>query len=454
MNSFHIVFFILPYICVITLRIMAAPQETLYQVALPPSAVEFNPEMLYGLMRDLRGSDIYVTEVEVPTFADESPLIKVESAENTLLIFWYAGENHRKAYEEIGKIGSAYTISPDVAGPNTNSLTLFLPFMEARQDQRTRKPMPGSSQMSIVKNQGVNTIALAREISLVARANRVATLDLHNFHSAKQLIEESAYRPEGPIEHINFTSLPVFADHLMAQGVIQDPREWVIGGTDLGDLNRQLPLQRYFRERYGIDIPLAIIDKKRTASEEGTRSITEQRLLYGEVEDKEVILVDDVIASASTLRFGTKIYKDLKARGVRIYSPQALFVDEFYSNTRGLLADSFVRSITVSDVLPVKKRLGKFRDIPYIGRGQEKKRVEILDTQRMFNDTVRALAYHTSIAELRETLPDYIWNMEDPKTLYQEISGKIYPPEEIGAVYLGGGEFGPLETSGEIYSSP
>lgn len=421
-------------------------------IAIPPSAENFHPKLIALMEHSLAEQNVKVEEIDIASFPDQSPLTKVSEADHTLLIFWYGGENWKEAYAEIGHVGSALTIHTDQAGANTERLGIYLPFMEARQDKRTLKPIPESKEMAIVKNQGVNTIALAREIGLVARASYVVTQDLHSYTAAKQLVEESSFRPEGALEHLHLTSVSLFADRIIEQ--ITDPSEWAIGGTDLGDLNRQVPLQNYFKQKYNIELPLVIMGKERISTEDGTRSITKAQLLHGNPAHKRILLVDDIISSGGTLRENAGVYTDLQAKELHIFAPQALFVPEtFYSTVRNILADPIVSSITVTDILPIKKRLGKVRDIPYTKIGVTKKIVQVIDSSPLFTSIVGALASAHSTQEARKRLEDYVWDMQDPHGLFQKITGIELPEKHISALYVGDGEFAPLPEAATLFKA-
>jgi phosphoribosylpyrophosphate synthetase len=420
-------------------------------IAIPPTAENFHPKLVTLMEHSLTQRNLKVESVAIASFPDQSPLVKVSEADHTLLIFWYGGENWKEAYAEIGHVGSALTMQPDQAGANTSRLGIYLPFMEARQDKRTLKAIPESTEVAIVKNQGVNTIALAREIGLVARAAYVVTQDLHSYTAAKQLVDESAFRPEGTLEHLHLTSVPLFADRIAP--LITNPTQWAIGGTDLGDLNRQVPLQQYFKRKYGLDLPLIIMGKERVSAEDGTRSITKANLLHGDPTGKRILLVDDVISSGGTLRENVGVYTDFQAEELHIFAPQALFAPEtFYTTVRNVLIDPLVSSITVTDILPIKKRLGKVRDIPYAKVGSKKKVVEVIDSSPLFTSIVETLASTQSIEEARLRLGDNVWDMQDPHELFQKITGVELPRKTVGALY-GDGEFTPLPETAILFDA-
>ncbi|HYC87722.1 MAG TPA: ribose-phosphate pyrophosphokinase [Thermoanaerobaculia bacterium] len=159
-------------------------------------------------------------------------------------------------------------------------VTAVLPYYGyARQDRKDKPRVP-------------ITAKLAADLISTAGADRVLTLDLH------------AAQIQG------FFNIPV--DHLFAAPVIVkylkdvDPGgELVIVSPDAGGVERA----RAYAKRLGAS--LAIIDKRRFAKNQ-----TEVMNIIGEVEGRNVFIVDDIIDTAGTLIHSVAALKDAGARSI------------------------------------------------------------------------------------------------------------------------------------------
>jgi len=126
----------------------------------------------------------------------------------------------------------------------------------------------------------------------VSGAHRVLTMDLH----------------AGQIQ--GFFDIPV--DHLFAVNVFIDYikslklKDLVMVSPDVGSIK----MARSYAKRLGV--PLAIIDKRRESPEK-----TEALHILGEVEGKNAVMVDDLIATGSSLIEGVGALKKAKCKSIR-----------------------------------------------------------------------------------------------------------------------------------------
>ena len=143
-------------------------------------------------------------------------------------------------------------------------ITAVVPYFGyARQDRKDQPRVP-------------ITAKLVANLLTEAGANRVLTMDLH----------------AGQIQ--GFFDIPV--DHLFAVGVFIDhfskmkARDLAVVSPDVGSIK----MARAYAKR--LNAGLAIIDKRRVSPDQ-----TEAMHILGEVKDKDVIIVDDLIATGSSL---------------------------------------------------------------------------------------------------------------------------------------------------------
>jgi len=157
-------------------------------------------------------------------------------------------------------------------------ITAVIPYFGyARQDRKDQPRVP-------------ITAKLVANLLTTAGANRILTMDLH----------------AGQIQ--GFFDIPV--DHLFSIGVFieyfdQRIKDLVVVSPDVGGIK----MARAYAKRLGV--PLAIIDKRRESPEK-----TEAMHILGEVEGKNAIIVDDLVATGSSLFEGVDALKKAGAKSI------------------------------------------------------------------------------------------------------------------------------------------
>jgi ribose-phosphate pyrophosphokinase len=159
-------------------------------------------------------------------------------------------------------------------------ITAVIPYFGyARQDRKDQPRVP-------------ITAKLVANLLTTAGANRVLTMDLH----------------AGQIQ--GFFDIPV--DHLLAVGVFIDYisklnlKDVVVVSPDVGGIK----MARAYAKR--ISAGLAIIDKRRDSPDK-----TEVMHILGEVEAKHAVIVDDLIATGSSLVEAVDALKKAKTKSIR-----------------------------------------------------------------------------------------------------------------------------------------
>jgi ribose-phosphate pyrophosphokinase len=158
-------------------------------------------------------------------------------------------------------------------------ITAVLPYYGyARQDRKDKPRVP-------------ITAKLAADLISKAGADRVLTLDLH------------AAQIQGffniPVDHL--FAAPVIVGHLKSLGL----PDLTIVSPDAGGVERA----RAYAKR--LDASLAIIDKRRFAKNQ-----TEVMNIVGEVEGRNVFIVDDIIDTAGTLISAAQALADQGAQSI------------------------------------------------------------------------------------------------------------------------------------------
>ena len=208
-------------------------------------------------------------------------------------------------------------------------ITAVIPnFGYARQDRRARPRDPISAR-------------LVADLLTAAGADRILTMDLH----APQI--------EGffgiPVDHL--TGAPLLARYFH-QYQAEHPGDYVVVAPDLGAVTRA----RDFAAR--LDCPLAVVDKRRQQA-----NVCEVVNIVGDVKDKYVLMVDDMIDTAGTLcNAAEALVQKGGARQVMAAATHAVLSGPAVERLRNSPIDQVVLLDTIA--LPPEKRLNKFTVLP------------------------------------------------------------------------------------------
>jgi ribose-phosphate pyrophosphokinase len=205
---------------------------------------------------------------------------------------------------------------------SANRISAVIPYFGyARQDRKDEGRVP-------------ITAKLVANMIAGAGADRVLALDLH----AAQL--------QG------FFDIPV--DHLYAAPVLlryfrrlEIPKLTVVA-PDVGSSK----LARAYAKR--LDAGLAIVDKRRV-----TDTDTQVLTVIGNVEDRNVLLVDDMIATAGSITEAAKAVHDLGAKKIYLGATHAVLCGQALER----LTKAPVKKVVMTDTVPVppESRLGNFK---------------------------------------------------------------------------------------------
>jgi ribose-phosphate pyrophosphokinase len=158
-------------------------------------------------------------------------------------------------------------------------VTAVLPFFGyARQDRKDQPRVPITSK-------------LVANLLVAAGVNRVLTMDLH----AQQI--QGFF--DIPVDHLYAS--PVFFDELKSK----DVSNLTIFSPDVGGMK----MANAYAEVLGC--PLGFVAKRRTGA-----STVEAMNLVGEVEGREILLIDDMTETAGTLTAAAKLLKERGAQKV------------------------------------------------------------------------------------------------------------------------------------------
>lgn len=223
-------------------------------------------------------------------------------------------------------------------------ITAVIPYFGyARQDRKDQPRVPISAK-------------LVANLIQAAGANRIMTMDLH----ADQI--------QG------FFDIPV--DHLQSNAIYfpylkdLDLSNTTFASPDVGGVKRARAYAQYF----GRD--LVIVDKERKKANE-VAGMT----LIGDVNGKDVILVDDLIDTAGTLSKAANLLKENGAKSVRALCTHPVLSGKAYDN----INNSALEEVLVCDTIPLT---------------QDSPKIKVLSTAKLFARAIRNTHEHRSISAL------------------------------------------------------
>jgi ribose-phosphate pyrophosphokinase len=194
-------------------------------------------------------------------------------------------------------------------------ITAVVPFFGySRQDKKVmpREPI---------------TARLIADLFLEAGADRLVSVDLHT-GQLQGFISK-------PWDHL--TALPIITDYLSDK---IEPGKQTILSPDAGGVKRA---ERYARHLGG---SVAFIYKRRDAREHNE---SEALSMAGEVTDRHVVIVDDMIDTAGTVTNAAEMMKEFGARSVRVAATHGIFSGPALDRIK----NASIEEVIVTNTLPV-----------------------------------------------------------------------------------------------------
>ncbi len=229
-------------------------------------------------------------------------------------------------------------------------ITAVIPYFGyARQDRKDRPRVPISAK-------------LTANILASSGADRVLTLDLH------------AGQIQGffdiPLDHLY--AINVFFDYFKQNKI----ENLVIVSPDVGGIK----MARAYAKRFGAD--LAIVDKRRKSPES-----TEVMHILGDVKDKNVLLVDDIIATGSSLVRGAAALKQQGAKSIFAVVTHGILSNDAPDKLR----ESDIDSLVITDSIPLTDE-------------KKEKKLKVVSVDELFAEAIKRIHFEKSISVLFDSI--------------------------------------------------
>ncbi|UCD99504.1 MAG: ribose-phosphate diphosphokinase [Chloroflexota bacterium] len=285
---------------------------------------------------------------EVTLFPNDNLFVKLHNSvrgQDVFVIQTTSRPVHRNLMELLIML---QTLRLDSAG----RITAVIPYLcYARSDKKDMPRVP-------------ITARLVADMIEIAGADRYMTLDLH----AGQI--QGFFSIPGDV----LTAFHILTAHMFDLRLkMKDP---VVVAADLGFAKKG----RNFAA--SLDAPIAFVEKRRSGDDARPAALT----LIGNVEDRDVIVVDDEIDTAGSLSQAVQLVKEMGAREVYAVCVHPIFSEKAVER----LAELPIKSVITTDTVP----------IPQEKRDKLADKLKILSVAPLLGEVIRRAHEGRSVGEM------------------------------------------------------
>jgi len=229
---------------------------------------------------------------------------------------------------------------------SAKSITAVVPYYGyARQDRKAEPRVPISAK-------------LVANLMETAGITRVVTVDLH----ASQI--QGFF--DIPVD--NLYGAVLFNDYVKSKN-LKNP---IVASPDIGGVARA----RYFAKRLGLE--MVIVDKRREKANEA-----EVMNVIGNVEGKDVIMIDDMIDTAGTMVKAAKVLKELGANSVMACCTHPVLSGPAYER----IEEGELDELVITNTIPTTRKSDK---------------IKVLSIAKMLGEVIRRVYNNESVNSLFE----------------------------------------------------
>ena len=227
---------------------------------------------------------------------------------------------------------------------SAKNITVVIPYYGlARQDRKDKPRAPIGAKL------------VANRLT-AAGATRIMTMDLH----ADQI--QGFF--EIPVDHLYAST--IFIDYIQSLNI----ENLTIASPDMGGAKRA----KNYAGHLGAEVVIAYKERKKA-------NVVEEMFLIGDVKDRNVVLIDDMIDTAGTLCKAADILMEKGAKTVRAMATHGVLSGKAYEN----IEKSQLLEVIVTDTIPVNTELSS--------------KIKVLSCAPLFADVMRSVHEHQSISD-------------------------------------------------------
>lgn len=195
---------------------------------------------------------------------------------------------------------------------------------------------------------------LVADMLSTAGVDRIITMDLH----ADQI--QGFFNI--PVDHLYASS--IFVPHIKHMNL----DNLVIASPDVGGTKRANTYAKF------LETPMVICHKQRSKA-----NVVDEMRIIGDVEGKNVIIIDDMIDTAGTMSKAADMMMEAGAKSVRAFTTHAVLSGPAYER----IENSALTELYVTDSIPLKK---------------ESPKIKVLSVAQLFADTIEKVYNYQSIS--------------------------------------------------------
>ena len=241
---------------------------------------------------------------------------------------------------------------------SAKKVTAVIPYLcYARKDRKTKARDP------------VTTRYIARLLE-ASGADAVVTMDVHNMQ---------AYQNAFTIPSENLEARKIFAGYLIPLLKNEEP---VIMSPDFGGIKRAEQFQQTLAKQLNSELPVVFMEKYRSSG------VVSGERIAGEVKDKTVIIIDDLISTGGTIARAAAACKKSGAKKVLALATHGIFT----GRPDETLQEEALQQIITTNSIP------SFR----IEHTRVKEKVTILNVAPLFAEAIKRMQEGGSIVDLLE----------------------------------------------------
>lgn len=282
------------------------------------------------------------------------PLVNVRNQDVFVIQSLY-GDEQKSVNDKLCRLLFFIGALKDASAKNITAIVPYLCY--ARKDRKTKSRDP------------VTTRYLACLFEAVG-VERIVTIDVHNLQ---------AYQNAFRCNTENLEARKLFADYFVP---LVGKDEIVIMSPDFGGIKRAEKFQQILNKRLKKGFPVAFMEKYRS---EGN---VWGEMVSGDVKDKTVIIIDDLVSSGSTLARSSAACKKMGAKKVFAVVTHGVFTNK----ADIALQEESLEQIIITNSIPL------FR----LKNPKVLEKIKVLDIAPLFAETIKRLNNGGSIVELLE----------------------------------------------------
>jgi len=300
-------------------------------------------EFCHGLGENVRGEKVFIIASlyssynEIENFLKLLPKEKHDEAKKILINLISSSDN---VFELLQMIDDAKRAS-------AKEIVAVIPYFGwARQDRKDKPRVPIGAK-------------LMANLLQAAGVDRVVSMDLH----ADQI--QGFF--DVPFDHMYASSL--FVPYLKNLNL----SDLIMASPDTGGTKRAAAYAKF------LNTELVISFKQRKKANE----VDEMRII-GDVDGKNVVLIDDIIDTAGTIAKASNLMKEQGAKSVMAMCTHPVFSGKAYEN----INNSALDKVIVTDSIPIKKGLSD--------------KIDVVSIAPLFADVLHRITEYKSISEYFE----------------------------------------------------